>query len=124
MPKKLPSVLHWVWFGSAANRPKHNTFIRFLAIKFSVAKKPPPILYSELSFDKLSVTVFDSTTSYHTDPFQRRKSLAAEDPGEARARLRGVRGYLVQLPLRFLEKEDLRPPVGSSEYFVSDGVFT
>jgi len=52
------------------------------------------------------------------------KRLAVEDPGEARARLRGVRGYLVQLPLRFLEKEDLRPPVGSSEYFVSAGVFT
>ena len=56
--------------------------------------------------------------------FQNLKRLAVEDPGEARARLRGVRGYLVQLPLRFLEKEDLRPPVGSSEYFVSAGVFT
>lgn len=52
------------------------------------------------------------------------KSLDREDPGEARARLRGVKGYLVQLPLQFLEKEDLRPPVGSSEFFVSDGVFT
>ena len=56
--------------------------------------------------------------------FQSLPRLAVEDPREARARLRGVRGYLVQLPLRFLEKEDLRPPVGSSEYFVSDGVFT
>lgn len=56
--------------------------------------------------------------------FQNLKRLAVEDPGKARARLRGVRGYLVQLPLCFLEKEDLRPPVGSSEYFVSDGVFT
>ena len=56
--------------------------------------------------------------------FQNLKRLAVEDPGKARARLRGVRGYLVQLPLCFLEKEDLRPPVGSAEYFVSDGVFT
>ena len=56
--------------------------------------------------------------------FQNLKRLAVEDPGEARVRLRGVKGYLVQLPLRFLEKEDLRPPVGSSEYFVSEGVFT
>ncbi|KAL9984962.1 hypothetical protein ACROYT_G007309 [Oculina patagonica] len=52
------------------------------------------------------------------------KSLAAQDPREARARLRGVRGYLVQLPLYFLEKEDLRPPLLSSENLVSDEVFT
>lgn len=52
------------------------------------------------------------------------KNLDKEDPGQARARLRGVRGYLVKLPLHFLEKEDLRPPVGSSEFFVSEGVFT
>jgi len=52
------------------------------------------------------------------------RSLATEDPGEARARLRDIRGYLVQLPLHFLEKEDLRPPIGSSEYMVPEGVFT
>lgn len=66
----------------------------------------------------------NSTSSYHACLFQSLKGLAAEDPGEARARLRGVRGYLVQLPLRFLEKEDLRPPLLSSENLVSDLVFT
>ncbi|CAH3173881.1 unnamed protein product [Porites lobata] len=52
------------------------------------------------------------------------RRLAVEDPGEARARLRDVRGYLVEQPLYFLEKENLRPPIGSSEFFVSDEVFT
>lgn len=60
----------------------------------------------------------------HQYSFQSLKNLDKEDPGQARARLRGVRGYLVKLPLHFLEKEDLRPPVGSSEFFVSEGVFT
>lgn len=52
------------------------------------------------------------------------KSLAKEAPGQARTRLRDVRGYLVELPLHFLENEDLRPPIGSSEYMVPAEVFT
>jgi len=51
------------------------------------------------------------------------KSLAKDDPGQARVRLRDVRGYLVELPLHFLENEDLRPPIVSSEYMVPT-VFT
>lgn len=52
------------------------------------------------------------------------KSLAKDDPGQARVRLRDVRGYLVELPLHFLENEDLRPPIVSSEYMVPTEVFT
>ena len=55
--------------------------------------------------------------------FQSRKHPDEKDPGAARVRLQGVRGYLVEFPLYFLDQEDLRPPVNSSEFYVPEEVF-
>lgn len=46
------------------------------------------------------------------------------DKREVRDLLRQVRGHLVMLPLHFMENEDLRPSVGTSEYLLSSNVFT
>ena len=47
-----------------------------------------------------------------------------ESPHAARRGLSDVRGHLVLLPLHFLEQEDLRPPMGTSEFLVSSEVFS
>ena len=52
------------------------------------------------------------------------KGLAMESPHAARRGLSDVRGHLVLLPLHFLEQEDLRPPMGTSEFLVSSEVFS
>lgn len=46
------------------------------------------------------------------------------DKREVHDLLRQVRGHLVMLPLHFMENEDLRPSVGTSEYLLSSYVFT
>ena len=52
------------------------------------------------------------------------QGLAAEDPHEARKELENIQGHLVNMPLKFLQHSDLRPPSGSKEALVPAKVFT
>ncbi|EDO43750.1 predicted protein [Nematostella vectensis] len=56
--------------------------------------------------------------------FKMIEPLVDKDRAAARESVKSIRGNLVTLPLHFMEREDLRPPIGSSEYLVSSGVFT
>ncbi|CAG0914405.1 unnamed protein product [Notodromas monacha] len=55
---------------------------------------------------------------------QRTVPLAISDMDTAREVLKGIRGYLVQMPHAFLEEECLQPDVGSKEYLIPTAVWT
>uniref|UniRef100_A0A4W3JUC4 Phospholipase n=1 Tax=Callorhinchus milii TaxID=7868 RepID=A0A4W3JUC4_CALMI len=50
--------------------------------------------------------------------------LAAEDPEQAREKLKSIRGFLVQYPLFFLCEEYLLPPLNSKEGMIPTEVWT
>ena len=52
------------------------------------------------------------------------QGLAAKDPPQARKELEKIQGHLVNMPLKFLQHSDLRPPSGSKEALVPIKVFT
>jgi phospholipase D1/2 len=52
------------------------------------------------------------------------QGLATTNPEEARKELENIQGNLVNMPLKFLQYSDLRPPSGSKEALVPVKVFT
>lgn len=115
------SVFEIIPFQKPDSRKPYNEAKRyFVELRVNIGSSTLFIVNS--SAMSTEILVFSSSAYFFL--LQNLKSLAKEDPGEARARLRNVKGYLVQLPLHFLEKEDLRPPIGSQEYIVPGGVFT
>ena len=56
--------------------------------------------------------------------YEQRTPLAEFDRGAANRILKGVKGKLVLLPLRFLEDENLAPPVFAKEGLVPSMTWT
>ncbi|XP_028397281.1 phospholipase D1-like [Dendronephthya gigantea] len=52
------------------------------------------------------------------------QGLAVKDPEQARKELEKIQGHLVNMPLKFLQNSDLRPPSGSKEALVPVKIFT
>ncbi|XP_055697151.1 phospholipase D2 [Phlebotomus papatasi] len=66
-----------------------------------------------------AVTTISGLKKYVEEP-----SLAKLDPGSALKELQRIQGYLVDLPLKFLEDEILTPPTVSKEGLIPTSVWT